>query len=285
MRLATTRVLAALIDQDTEVAAHVVPFFGRPARTPRAPADLVVRYGTRAIIGRIHRLAPSMHQVVIERLEVPEEDMRDEQPPPTAPLHRFVSLFAPTEGTTLFSDGLAEYEATDRGELFVTLLRAVGALSRNDLPERPGHAGWPAPTPKAQSIGPFAARLALLLHGGRDADTIDLVERSADDVLLPLEGRTLRSALKIPETLTGAELEGKGLAFSALKESEDGEWIVARCVNLLDEPVDGRWRFGVPIREARLARLNEAALGALSPEGPTVPFTAAPRAVVTILLR
>jgi KDO2-lipid IV(A) lauroyltransferase len=65
-------VLAALIDQDTEVAAHFVPFFGRPARTPRAPADLVVRYGTRAILGRIHRVAPSVHQVVIERLEVPE---------------------------------------------------------------------------------------------------------------------------------------------------------------------------------------------------------------------
>ncbi|HKN67022.1 MAG TPA: glycosyl hydrolase-related protein, partial [Gemmatimonadaceae bacterium] len=141
------------------------------------------------------------------------------------------------------------------------------------------------PTPRAQSIGPFAARLALLLHGGRDADTIDLIERSADDALLPLEGRTLRSALKIPEAFTGAELEGKGLAFSALKESEDGEWIVARCVNLLDVPVDGRWRFGLPIREARLARLNETLLEALAPEGQTVRFKALPRAVVTILIR
>ena len=219
------------------------------------------------------------------RLEVPEEDMRDERPPLTAPLHRYVSLFAPTAGATLFSDGLAEYEATDRGELFVTLLRAVGALSRNDLPERPGHAGWPAPTPRAQAMGPFAARLALLLHGGRDADTIDLIERTADDALLPLEGRTLRSALKVPEAFAGAELEGKGLAFSTLKESEDGEWIVARCVNLLDQPVEGRWRFGVPIREARLARLNETPLDALRPVGQTVPFKAAPRAVMTILLR
>jgi KDO2-lipid IV(A) lauroyltransferase len=65
-------VLAALIDQDTEVAAHFVPFFGRPARTPRAPADLVVRYGARAIFARIHRVAPSVHRVAIEQLEVPE---------------------------------------------------------------------------------------------------------------------------------------------------------------------------------------------------------------------
>ena len=72
-------VLAALIDQDTEVAAHFVPFFGRPARTPRAPADLVIRYGTRAIFARIHRVAPSVHQVVIDRLEVPEGADADER--------------------------------------------------------------------------------------------------------------------------------------------------------------------------------------------------------------
>jgi hypothetical protein len=228
-----------------------------------------------AAFGPVHR--PPLH--------VPDEDMRDERPQPTAPLHRYVSLFASTGGATLFSDGLAEYEATDRGELFVTLVRAVGELSRRDLPERPGHAGWPAPTPGAQSLGPFAARLALLLHGGRDADTIDLIERTADDALLPLEGRTLRSALTIPEALTGVELEGKGLAFSTLKESEDGEWTAARCVNLLDETVDGRWRFGAPIREARLARLDETPLDALIPDGATVPFRAPARGVVTVLVR
>ena len=72
-------VLAALIDQDTGVAAHFVPFFGRPARTPRAPADLVVRYGARAIFARIHRVAPSVHQVVIEPLEVPDDPDADER--------------------------------------------------------------------------------------------------------------------------------------------------------------------------------------------------------------
>ena len=228
-----------------------------------------------AAFGPVHR----------QQLEVPEEDMRDERPPRTAPLHRYVSLFAPSAGATLFSDGLAEYEATDRGELFVTMLRAVGELSRNDLPERPGHAGWPAPTPRAQSIGPFAARLALLFHGGRDAETIDLVERTSDDVLLPLEGRTLRSAIRTPADITGVELEGKGLAFSTLKESEDGEWTVARCVNLLDESVAGRWRFAAPIREARVGRLDETPLDALASDGATVSFVAPPRGVITILVR
>jgi len=220
-----------------------------------------------------------------QQLEVPHEDMRDERPPRTAPLHRYVSVVGPAAGATLYSDGLAEYEATETGELFVTLLRAVGELSRNDLPERPGHAGWPAQTPRAQSIGPFAARLALLLHGGRDADVIDAIERTADDVLLPLEGRTLRAALRTPTDISGVELDGRGLAFSTLKESEDGQWTLARCVNLLDAPVNGRFRFGAPIREARLARLDETPLDALTPDGTAVSFVAAPRAVVTMLVR
>ena len=66
---------------------------------------------------------------------------------PTAPLHRWVARFDAAEGATVFSDGLAEYESLADGAVAVTLVRAVGALSRVDLPERPGHAGWPADTP------------------------------------------------------------------------------------------------------------------------------------------
>jgi alpha-mannosidase len=213
-------------------------------------------------------------------------DAARELPPPTAPLHRYLSLFAPHEGVTLFSDGLAEYEALADGRVAVTLLRAVGELSRNDLPERPGHAGWPTPTPEAQCRGPFAARFALLAHGGRSAATLARVERTADDVLLPLAGTTLRSALALPAPTPGAELDGAGLAFGALKESEDGGWTVARCVNITDEAVAGRWRFGVPPREAQLARLDETPLAPAAVNGAgEVEFTAGPRAVVTLLVR
>lgn len=218
-------------------------------------------------------------------LRVPEEDTLDELPPPTAPLQRYVSLFAEHAGFTLFSDGLAEYEASAGGELWVTLLRAVGELSKNNLPERPGHAGWPAPTPKAQSLGPFSARFAVMLHGARDEATVDEIERAADDALLPLEGRTLRSALGIPRQSFGVELAGAGLAFSSFKPSEDGAWIVARCMNLLHRNVEGEWRLGTPIREACLARLDETQLSPLAPSGNTVSFVAPPRATVTVLLR
>lgn len=219
-----------------------------------------------------------------EPLVVPDEDRAMETPLGTAPLHRYVSLFDAEQGATLFSDGLAEYEASSLG-IFVTLVRAVGELSRNDIPERPGHAGWPAPTPAAQCIGPYSGRFALLLHGPRTSAVLDDVERAADDALLPLAGRTLRSALAVPAPVDGVELAGIGLAFSCLKESEDGAWIVARCVNLLDEPVEGTWRFGVPIREARYARLDETPLDPLAVSADGVAFAAGPRAIVTVLAR
>jgi alpha-mannosidase/mRNA-degrading endonuclease toxin of MazEF toxin-antitoxin module len=213
------------------------------------------------------------------------EELAMETPPLTAPLHRYVSLFGASIGATVFSDGLAEYEAGDDGRVAITLLRSVGELSRADIPERPGHAGWPTPTPGAQCHGAFGAELALMLHGASSAATIDLIERSADDVLLPLTGSTLRSALASPSTVQGIALDGAGLAFSSAKESEDGQWLVLRCVNLLDEPRPGSWRVAAQIKEAHVARLDETILEPAHADGEIVSFVAGPRAVVTILVR
>src|SRR6266705_2191520 len=98
-------------------------------------------------------------------LKLSDEEQRMEHVIASAPLHRWVARFTADAGATVFSDGLAEYESHDDGSIAVTLVRAVGALSRPDLPERPGNAGWLANTPTAQSLGPFAAGFAVTLHG------------------------------------------------------------------------------------------------------------------------
>jgi hypothetical protein len=49
--------------------------------------------------------------------------------------------------------------------------------------------------------------------------------------------------------------------------------------------VSGAWRFGFPVREARLARLDETPLDGLAIVDGAVPFTAPPRGVVTVLVR
>jgi len=250
-----------------------------------AATDQRLRIRVATDVTRARVVADAMFGPVERRpLVVPDRDLAMETPPGTAPLHRYVSLFGESRGATLFSDGLAEYEADDEGGIAVTLLRSVGELSRANIPERPGHAGWPAPVSGAQCHGPFGAELALMLHGARSAAMVDGIERAADDILLPLTGGTLRSALFDPGAISGVALEGEGLGFSCAKESEDGEWLVLRCVNLLDEPSEGSWRLGVPIREAQFARLDETAVGPASLDGGKVSFLAAPRAVVTILV-
>ena len=220
-------------------------------------------------------------------IETTAAERKVEEAPATGPLHRYVTLFTPKSGATVFSDGLAEYEVDAKGVVWITIIRAVGDLSRNDLAERPGHAGWPVDTPEAQCIGPFDARFALLLHSARTASAFDEIEREAERFLQPLRGFTHRSATQTPPQVTGPELSGMGLAFSTMKQSEDEQWLVLRCVNLVDRDQVGRWTLPRPIREAKLARLDETPLTDLVISGnPTaVEFAAPPRAVVTILVR
>jgi alpha-mannosidase len=220
-----------------------------------------------------------------EPLHLPEEAQRDERVVPTAPLHRFVSRFAAGSGVTVFSDGLTEYESLDDGSVAVTIFRAVGELSRADLPERPGHAGWPASTPQAQAIGPFQARLAVALHGPDDWRVRAQIEQLADDVLLPIRGETIRYNLHEPHRAGGLELEGDGLAFSAATPAQAAGWTVLRCVNRRGEATRGRWRISRPVAEAMRARLDETPLTVLLVRDQMVEFDAAPHEIVTILGR
>ncbi len=214
---------------------------------------------------------------------VPSAGTARELPLPTAPLHRYVSLYDDTRGITVMSDGLAEYEARTDGDVLVTLVRSVGELSRHDLPERPGHAGWPVATPGAQCAGAYEARVALLSHGPLADATRAQVEASAQAFLLPLVGESWRSAIAPPTQLPGLTLHGEGLAFLACKPGEADGVVVVRCVNLLDRAVDGSWALG-GLRVARLARLDETPLGILPVRNGEVRFVAPPRATVTILL-
>lgn len=52
------KALGLLIDQDTKVQGVWVPFFGRDAYTPRAAADLAIRFGAPVVVGTIQRKGP-----------------------------------------------------------------------------------------------------------------------------------------------------------------------------------------------------------------------------------
>ncbi|MES2178125.1 MAG: hypothetical protein V4550_09695 [Gemmatimonadota bacterium] len=228
----------------------------------------------------------AFHSVTREHLEIPEIDAAVEHVVPTAPLHRWVARFTSRQGVALASDGLAEYEST-ANSICVTLVRSIGELSRADLQERPGHAGWPAPIPGAQCPGPYAARFALTLFGADSPDVRDAIERFAEDALVPLSGETLRSNLLPPIRAGGLELSGNGVAFSAAAPAEQDGWIMLRCVNRRDEAVRGAWRLaGIPnCTEAVKARLDETPIAALTVADGIVQFDAEPLEIVTILVR
>jgi KDO2-lipid IV(A) lauroyltransferase len=63
--------LAMLIDQDTNVQSVFVPFFGRPAATPRAAADLVLRTGAAAVVCLVHKRLDGTYRATSEEVSVP----------------------------------------------------------------------------------------------------------------------------------------------------------------------------------------------------------------------
>ncbi|MDQ2664403.1 MAG: hypothetical protein M3Z05_00150 [Gemmatimonadota bacterium] len=227
----------------------------------------------------------AFHPVTRAPIVVHPDDEAMEHVVPTAPLHRWVARLGDDGTAAIASDGLAEYESMAHGAICVTLVRSVGELSRCDLPERPGHAGWPAPTPNAQCHGDYEACLALQLFGADSPDVRDAIEQFAEDVLLPLRGETLRSNLLPAQRVGGLELGGAGLVFSAALPARIPGWIVLRCVNRRSTAVQGQWTLRVPVYDAVVARLDETPVEQAPLARGSITFLAPARAIVTVLAR
>jgi hypothetical protein len=88
-----------------------------------------------------------------------------------------------------------------------------------------------------------------------------------------------------PHEVGGIELSGNGLVFSSAKPAQREGLIALRCVNRRDVGVRGNWELGWPIVEAMRARLDETPEGTLSANGKSVGFEAAPKEIVTLLVR
>ena len=211
-----------------------------------------------------------------------------ERPVATAPAQRFVAAASGRRGLALFAPGFFEYEWTAKGDLLFTLLRAVGQLSRGDLPTRPGHAGWPMATPLAQEPGHHRVDLALTPVTEEDLQRPDRLVRLWEDAFLPIQAVFLRQSSGRPSQVPpfGVELEGEGLVFSALKPAESGDGLVLRCYNATASWVQGGWRFARPIRRALAVRGDETESAELQLGGDRsgVRLTAAPHQMVSVLV-
>src|SRR5438132_1527767 len=209
-----------------------------------------------------------------------------ETPVRTAPAHGFVAAASGARGIALLAPGFFEYEWTSRGDLLVTLLRAVGELSRGDLSTRPGHAAWPTSTPLAQCPGRTRVELAIAPVSEAELARGDALTPRWQDAFLPLRGFWLRDAQDLAPTPVDIALEASGLVLSAVKPAQQGSPLVLRCYNATDRKTAGAWRFGESVKSAHRVRADERELVALVIEGrgKTVRFVAEPHEVVTILV-
>src|SRR3954454_7909165 len=211
---------------------------------------------------------------------------RRETPVATAPAHRFVACSARNRGLALLTPGFFEYELQGKGDLLMTLLRSVGQLSRGELPTRPGHAGWPTPTPDAQCLGRDRIQLALVPVAGAEVEQGTRLPQLWEDAFLPIRPQWLRQASPLSLPPVEIRLEGEGLVFSAIKPAEQGRGLVLRCFNAGSEPAAGAWHMSVPLSTAQRSRADEHSLHEirLSEGSHSVPFHAAPHEIVTIVV-
>ena len=209
-----------------------------------------------------------------------------ETPVRTAPAHRFVAAARGGRGLAVFAAAFFEYEWTAKGDLLLTLVRAIGDLSRADLPTRPGHAGWATAIPAAQCLGTSRIDLAIVPVSASEVDRGDVLPQLWEDAFVPLHGLWLRDAGTFTPSPVNITLEGTGLVFSSLKPAQIGSPMVLRCYNATNRKAAGAWRFGNGVKTAHRVRADEREAVALVLEqrGNIVRFVAEPHEIVSILV-
>jgi alpha-mannosidase len=184
-----------------------------------------------------------------------------EQPVGTNPQLTFVDVSDRQHGVLLANRGLPEYEVLPGTEeapgvvLALTLLRAVGWLSRADLHNRVGHAGPAMTTPKAQCQGSHTFHYALVPHAGNYLTAY----RQAHAFNAPL--RAVPAHLhegSLPRSASFVETWPSAVVLSALKQAEEGGGFILRLLNIAPVPVQARLRFLRGFKEATLVSLREA---------------------------
>ncbi|HUL03652.1 MAG TPA: glycoside hydrolase family 38 C-terminal domain-containing protein [Gemmatimonadales bacterium] len=219
-------------------------------------------------------------------VDIEPADYPLETPALTAPGQRFVAVADGRRGLALLTPGFFEYQWTPRGDLLLTLLRAVGELSRGDLRTRLGHAAWPTSTPLAQCPGITRVELGLVAVSQADIERGDAVPALWEDACLPLRGFWLRDAVQLVPAPVEIALEGAGLVLSAVKPAQAGSPLVLRCYNATSRRTAGAWRVSGGVKTAHRVRANERESVPIMLEGrgTTVRFVAEPHDIVTILV-
>ncbi len=225
-------------------------------------------------------IAESAFALVSRPTSPPEAVSPFELPVTTYPQERFLIVQGEGRGVALLNRGLPEYEVTPDGVVFLTLLRCVGWLSRDDLRSRLGHAGPPYEVPEAQCPGLHVFEYALVPFRGSWQEALPWLE--AEALTRPLLGARVDAEGDMPPSGSFMEISPQQVVVSAVKGAEDGAGIVVRVWNATQERVSASLVFWREIREAWETNLLEEPLRPLPADGRKVEFDLRPCEIKTL---
>ncbi len=240
--------------------------------------------------------AQSHFDVVKRPLTLPEAEGWNQQPQPTKAAQGFVDVNDGQRGLAVCPVGLPEYEVLKVGGkaiIALTLLRAVGWLSRDDLLTRPYNAGPKIPTPEAQCPGQHTFRYGLVPHAG-GWEEAELWKHSAAQKA-PL--RAAESSLNESRTgspghsdeyqrLSFLQAEPATLVVTCVKKAERSDSLIVRLYNISDQAQSGHISAYRPITSAKRVNLNEQPIEVLTiTDDGQIEIEVPSRRIVTIALR
>lgn len=210
-----------------------------------------------------------------------------EQPRPEVPQRAFTAVFGNQQAFVLANRGLPEVEVLRRAdgnaEIALTLLRCVGWLSRDDFPERKGHAGPGEPTPGAQLPGIHRFDYAILAGAAQDSSTL---YQLADDFAAPLRGVVtgLHEGV-LPAQASFLQVEPAEFAVTAVKqvENQPQAWLV-RGYNRSSAPIAVTLTSMLPVQRAFHTNMLEERGDEIVLVDGGVPLQVKPWQVISVLL-
>ena len=185
--------------------------------------------------------AESVFHVVDRPVGSPHGDRgRAEPGVPEHPEAAFASMSDGRRGLTIANRGLPEFSASPDGVLALTLVRAVGFLSRDDLLTRVGGAGPSLSTPEAQCQGEQVCEYAIVPHAAdwdlarahREAHAFNAPPLAVPHrPQSPPVPRPLPTAPRdLPPDTALIEVEGD-VEVTAVKKAENGDELIVRLLN------------------------------------------------------
>ncbi len=211
-----------------------------------------------------------------------------EVPPVTHPTQGVIIVKGKTRGLAIATRGLTEYEvrADKERTIAITLLRAVGWLSRDDLHMRIFPAGPAIPTPEAQCLGRYVYHYSIIpiVH---DSDENEIWREAYQYKVPPVCSEIYPSNDgSLPLSMSFVKISPDYLKITALKKAENEDLLILRLLNVTNKKGRGRIDFYNDVEKAYRLNLNEEIQKELDIEkNNSVLFEALPKEIVTIGLQ